>query len=206
MKGISTSTTDTFITSSGETVRYEDIFEGILKNIETYGTSGGSRLRGDTLKDIFQNAALRAVRSHGTYDESLSAPSTWGSRIAGNCETDTFRVELKRGALFSPLGENGIGAEDSVGGAAARLSGDEYEADRSIRSAEAERYILSAIASLNESYRDIITLRLLGLKVSGMARVLGCPPGVASTKLCRARKALRRALGKEFLGEFGYAV
>ena len=206
MRGISTSTTETFITSGGTVVRYADIFEGILANVETYGKTGGSRLAGQSLEDIFQNAALKAVRSHGTYDETRSAPATWGSRIADHCETDSFNRELKRCVSFASLEIPDRTAFSAVLKDPDRLASDESEADSRIRTTEAEDYIMSKIASLNDSYRSILALQLQGLRPSKMAEALGCTPGVAATTLCRARKALRRALGKQFLGEFGYAV
>lgn len=206
MRGISTSTTDTFITSGGTAVRYSDIFEGILANVETYGKTCGGRLAGQSLEDIFQNAAMKAVRSHGTYDESRSAPATWGSRIADHCETDSFNREFRRSVTFTSLEIPDRKAGTAVLKDTDRLAGDESEADSRIRTTEAEDYIMSRIASLNESYRHILALQLQGLRPSKMAEALGCTPGVAATTLCRARKALRRALGEQFLGEFGYAV
>ena len=57
-----------------------------------------------------------------------------------------------------------------------------------------------------ENQRYILDLHLQGLKPKKMAEQIGCTPGAAATLLCRARKALARELGWEFLSEYGYCA
>ena len=73
-------------TKDGRTVRFEDILEGIRKNVEIYGHNGGSDLSDEDLEDIFQNAARKAWRSawlilmtSGRYIRVNRSPPAFGS-------------------------------------------------------------------------------------------------------------------------------
>ena len=83
-------------------------------------------------------------------------------------------------------------------------SGD--SADRETEGSEAMDRIMEAIGSLKENHRLIITLQLEGMKPKKMAEIIGCSADAASTLLFRARKALKRELGKSFLADYGIAV
>lgn len=207
MEGIYTNTTDTFTTADGTTVKYEDIFRGILSNVEYYAVTGGRGLGEAAMKDIFQNAALKAIVSHGTYDPRKGArPVTWGSRIAGNCEKDTFNSETRHGATFSSLEEMEEEGRPVDACVICGHRGDEYEADAEIRAEEAEAHIMDKVENLCENYRLVIGLKIQGLKDSEMAEVMGWKPEKVHRTLCRARKALAMALGEEFMSEHGVAA
>lgn len=202
---MSTATTDTFVTDDGMVVRYQDVFAGILSNVERYGRTSGRALDGEDLKDTFQNAALKAVRSHGSFDPGLSSPSTWGSRIAGNCEKDTYREADRRGRTFTSLVQDTGSAEASLPQPMAAYRSDEFEADCAIRSSEAESLVWEKIGTLNRDYQRLLILRIEGMKSEEMAKAVGREPEYVYRTLNRARKALARALGKDFLAEYGLA-
>ena len=201
MKGISITTTSTFTTENGTVVSYNDIFESIFKNVISRGLSEEDQ------KDIFQQAAFKAVRSHGTYDPRRGAqPKTWGSRITDNCVKDHYSSASRRGLSFSSL----EGADDGDGFLPEEIigsyRGDEFEADICLRCQEAKSYILDGINSLSETYREVITLKIGGLKDNQIAKALGWKPEKVHMTFFRAKKALARKLGSEFLAEHGFAA
>lgn len=202
MKNIHINTTATFTAANGQTVHYEDIFTGIAANIEAYSPKDGWYLREEDKEDLAQDCFLRVVRSHGSYNPALSSPRTYGNRIAENCEKDTFVKAARRAITFVPFelkdedGEEYVPTQFSA-------CGEEFEADREAISHEALSYIKEKMASLSESYRQVLELHLKGLKPKKMAERLGCTPSAAATLLCRARKALAKALGRQFLSDYG---
>lgn len=209
LKNLATGTkgaTDTFINHDGNETCYKDVFDGILSNVRYYATRGGSGMDEDELTDIFQTAALKAVKSHGSYNRSKSSPGTWGSRIAGNCERDAFASWQKKNSLECPMEREDNDGDDYIPSAIQSYRSEETMADRRLESDEAMQRIGDAMDSLVESYRDVLSMKADGLKPQKMAEILGCTPSAASTELFRARKALARLLGREFLAQYGIAV
>ena len=206
MRDIKTTTTATFTTNGGQVVEYQGIFESIRSNVEVYGKTKGAFCGEEDLKDLFQDSALKAVKYHQSFDPGKSSEKTWSSRIAGNCETDWFNSNVKRFSVFEPYVTRDDDGDEYVKHTIASYRGDEFEADRDMRTFEANSRIWAAIASLNENYRYILNLHLQGMKPKKMAEVIGCSAGVAATTLCRARKALATALGAEFLADYGYTA
>ena len=59
-----------------------------------------------------------------------------------------------------------------------------------------------AIDSLSEPYQRLVTMSLDGYKTGEIAKQLGLDPENAYTRLCRAKAALRKALGTDFKDDF----
>lgn len=78
MRNIKTSATFTSI--NGKTVRFEDVYYGIDRQLG-YVTKSGF-IRKDEADDIFQDAALKASLISDSYDDTKSSPKTFGSMIA----------------------------------------------------------------------------------------------------------------------------
>lgn len=200
----STHTTDTFTTTDGKTVRCEEILEGAAKSVLCNGIKRG--MTREDMEDTFQDSCLKAWKYRGSYKPELSSPGTFGSRIAENCGKDKLEKVQRLKAHFSPMETRGKDGDDYVPMSIAGYRGDEYEADRELRTGEAIAFIESGMARLSENKRFILDLHLQGLKPKKMAEQIGCTPGAAATLLCRARKALARELGRAFLSEFGYCA
>ena len=82
-----------------------------------------------------------------------------------------------------------------------------YGADREIESKESVNRINSVVDSLPENQGYILSLSMNeGFKPRHMAEEIGCSAGAASTLLCRARKAVAKGLGRDFLAENGFAA
>ena len=61
-KDIDIRTNETFTTTNGKTVRYQEIFTGITDEIHRYGFKGGKSMSGEDLKELRQTANLNPVR------------------------------------------------------------------------------------------------------------------------------------------------
>ena len=190
-----THTNDTFTTTGGKTVRFEDIFVAIDEEVTRYGFRGGRGMSREDLEDLRQDACKKAVVSKGSYDpvKSHDCPQAYGYMIAKRCEIDAFQKLIKA-----------MPTEDVE--TISESCGDEYEADRQLESKENLSFIQDKISGLNESYRTVLKLCIQGCKPQKMASILGCTPGAASSRLFKARKVLAAALGADFLSEHGYKL
>ena len=204
MKNIYTNTNATFTTANGETVSYQEIFESVRKSVEIYGKAGGKDLSAKELEDLFQDTILKTLKSCKRFNPAKAKVSTWASRIALNAQRDAFSERNKQNTRFvRPTvhyedGEPKGSFFDNVQ--------DGYSADREVEGNEAVERIMNAIGSLNENYQFIISLQMEGMKPKKMAELIGCTADAAATLLCRARKALKKVLGKRFLAEYGIAA
>ena len=206
MENIYTNTNATFTTANGENVSYQEIFESVRKSVEIYGKAGGRDLSADELEDLFQDSILKALKYCKRFDPTKAQAKTWASRIAFNAQRDAFREHNKHLARFvRPWGDRSEDEELDYSSFFDNLPGG-YSADRGVEGSEAMDRIENAISSLNENYQFIISLQLEGLKPKKMAELIGCTADAASTLLCRARKALKKVLGKRFLAEYGIAA
>lgn len=198
-------TNETFTTRDGRIVRYEDIFEGIGKNVRYYGAHGGKDMSKEDLEDIFQDSALRVVASHENFDldKCHGVPQAYGIQVANFRERDAFIRAQKFRNTFEPLVKADKDGKEYEPQRILGSSGDEYEPDSQIESKEAQSYIWDKIDSLSEKYRRVLALAADGHKPREMAKILGCDSQQVSMILFRARKALKKALGPDFLRRYG---
>ena len=196
-----TNTDERFVAKDGSAVRYQEIFEGIDRTVRSFG-SGMSR---EDREDLFQDAALGVVRSRSGFDPGRGnrCPQAYGAMAARNCAKDAFARNARRSAAFTPLEVRDEDGDYVIPARLSGLRGGGCGADRELEASEAVAYIEGKIASLNERYRKVIELQRDGFRPRHMAAILGCSPSVASLTLFRARKALLRALGAEFLSGYG---
>ena len=203
MENIYTNTNATFTTANGETVSYQEIFESVRKNVEIYGKTGGRDLSAEDLEDLFQDSILKALKYCKKFDPGKAQARTWANRIAINAQRDAFREYNKHIARFvRPLAH---GEDNEPEGSFFDYVPGGYAADREVEANEAVDRIMNAISSLKENYQFILFLQMEGMKPKKMAEFIGCSADAAATLLCRARKALKKVLGKSFLADHGYA-
>lgn len=207
-KNLNSTTHETFTTENGNIIRYEDLFEGIRKNVEIYGHRGGNNLSKEDLEDIFQDAALKVIRSKERFDldKCHGRPQAYGSRVATLQERDAFKKAETHREKFTSFERRNEDDEyyepqDILG-----ASSEECEADRKLESKEAISYIHRKIAQLNENHRRIIELTADGYKPRQIAEILGCEPKEVSSTLFKARLALRKALGAKFMTDYGHCA
>jgi len=204
-KSYKTTTNETFTTRDGRIVRYEEIFEGIGKNVGFYGATGGKDMSKEDLEDIFQDTALKVLSSQENFDldKCHGRPQAYGSRAATFQEYDAFRKAEKYRKTFTSIVRTNEDDEECESQAILGSSGDEYEPDRQLESKEAQAYIWDKMGSLSEKYRRVLELAADGYKPREMAKILGCESQEVSMTLFRARQALKKALGPKFLRRYG---
>jgi RNA polymerase sigma factor (sigma-70 family) len=205
MKDIYTRTNAAFTTVNGEYVPYQEVFDSIKRSVEIYGRTGGKDLSAQELEDLFQDCVLKALKYKESYDPNKAKPQTWAGKIAKRAQWDAFREHNRLLDTYvhpnpphSDKDEETIGFFDQLDGG--------FATDGEVETSEAMERIQSAISSLSENYQFIISLQMNGLKPKKMAELIGCTSDAAATLLCRARKALKKALGAEFLADYGIAA
>ena len=199
-------TTEMFTAADGKSYSAEFVLKGINDNCRAYAAMNGKDFEGGDMDDTFQNSAMKFWVSKGSYDPSKGAGlSTYGSRIAGNCEKDEYKKETNRRSRFSSIDE----AEEAgcywEAESTTTYRGDEFEADYDIRKTEAEEYINTTIVGLSKDYRIVINLLSKGYSSEEIADELVWGIDKTYRMCCRARKALAKALGKDFLAENGFS-
>lgn len=196
-------TTDSFTTADGTVVSYRDIFEGVLTNVNYIAAHGGRTLTREDIQDLAQEAFLKAVMYHNSFKPELSTkPQDFGNRIAENCKRDAFKKVGRRNTRFTSMEVSGQDGDEYVPIRVAGYRGDEFETDRNLEMEELEDRVSGALDTLSESYQMLVTMSLDGLKTGEIAKRLGLDPGNTYTRLCRAKKALRKALGTDFMDDF----
>lgn len=138
-------------------------------------------------EDVAQDSFVRAFRSLDRLKEP-TAFLGWLLRIANNTATDYLRSRKSTTSLDA-LGDSVTGA--AVGRPAVTQPVFQEDIERS---EEIER-ILSALSTLPDRYREVITLKyLLGMDGETMARHLGEPAGTVRNRAFRALEKLRENL------------
>ncbi len=188
-------TNDTFTAKSGAAVRFEDIFEGISKEISRYRFKGGRHLSDQEIEDLRQEAFKKAIISVGSYDpqRSFGCPQAYGYAIALSCEKNVFRKTVRRNSVLSSQPAECEG-------------GEEFGSDREFESKEALSYIKSKIAKLPKNQRKVLELSIQGVEPEKISQLLDCSQNAVYSRLCRARLAIAEALGKTFLSEYGFGT
>lgn len=153
------------------------------------------RLAGDPgeAEDALQEALYKAWRALPRFRGDARF-ATWLYRIV-------YRVAVDRARKAKPLPVDDARLLDAAGShdpAAAAW----YDPESRWEGVEAQRELEAALQKLPPSYRAALTLYYVeGLTVRDIAGVLDVPVGTVKTHLHRARKALKRELGKERGGE-----
>ena len=204
MESFKTHTNATFTAKNGEIVSLNEIIDAINKQVEIYGNTKGRELSADDLDDIRQESLLKAWKYSNSFDPAKASVKTYASRIALNCCIDAMQRFKKEQRIFvSPVVLNRKGEEIDQDALFEYAADGCYAADFEMESEESLDRIDSAIDSLSENQRYILSLKLEGKKPKEMAEEIGCPANVVYTLLCRARKSLGSELGQDFLSQNG---
>jgi RNA polymerase sigma-70 factor (ECF subfamily) len=142
------------------------------------------RLGRDVADDVAAETFLTAFRKRDRFDPERGAVRPWLFGIATNLVGQYRRSETRRYAALSRLSGDTVGGEHEER-VAARVT------------AEGVRPRLAqAIAALPEGDRDVLLLIALGgLGYEEVAQALEIPGGTVGSRLARARRKLREALG-----------
>ena len=172
---------------AGDVAAFEKLIEAYQKKIFNlaYRMTGNF----DDAGDMAQEALVRIFKSIANFREQSSF-STWVYRITTNVCLDELRKK-KNKKVYS-LDEE-IHAED--GEIQRQIMSDDPLPDEIAEKEELKRIVNSAINSLPEEQKIVITLRdLQGLSYDEISEVLDCPVGTVKSRINRARQALKNVL------------
>lgn len=164
-----------------EPERFGEIFDAYFAEIHGYAAK---RLGPDAASDAAAQTFLEAFRGRARYDASRAAVRTWLYGIATNVVGKHRRAEvrgLRARERLAPVQDAGehtdrVDARVSAQGLRGRLAG--------------------AIAGLAPGDRDVLLLvALADLSHDEVAAALDIPYGTVGSRLNRARRKLREALG-----------
>jgi RNA polymerase sigma factor (sigma-70 family) len=141
------------------------------------------RLGPDAADDIVAETFLTAFRLRDRYDTTQPNAAPWLFGIATRLIGRHRRNEVR---FFRAIARTGV---DPVA---------ESVADRAterVAASAVRRQLSSALAGLSRQHRDVLSLVASGLGYEEVAGALGIPVGTVSSRLVRARRKVRAALG-----------
>jgi RNA polymerase sigma factor (sigma-70 family) len=141
------------------------------------------RLGPDAADDLVAETFLAAFRRRGRYDLAYGDARPWLYGIATRLIGRHRREEVR---FFRAIARTGVDP-------AAEPVADEVT-DR-VAAQAARRELATALARLSQDQRDVLLLVASGLAYEETALALGVPAGTVSSRLVRARRKVREALG-----------
>jgi RNA polymerase sigma factor (sigma-70 family) len=160
--------------------RFGALFDRHASSIHRYVAR---RLGPDVADDIVAETFLRAFRGRDRYDKVRPGAGPWLYGIATNLIRRHRRDEVR---FFRAIARTGLDP--------AAESFTEAATDRVAASA-VRRHLADAVAGLSRAQRDVLLLTASGLGYEEVADALGIPVGTVSSRLVRARRKVRAALG-----------
>jgi len=141
------------------------------------------RLGPDAADDLVAETFLVAFRRRGHYDLAHGDARPWlygiATRLIGRHRRDEVR-------FFRAIARTGVDP-------AAEPVADQVT-DR-VAAQAASRELAAAVAALSRAQRDVLLLVASGLSYQEAGLALGVPAGTVSSRLARARRKVREALG-----------
>jgi RNA polymerase sigma factor (sigma-70 family) len=167
--------------------RFASLFDRYHAEIRRYAAS---RLGGELADDVAADAFLVAFRSRQRFTADGRSGGgnvrAWLYGIATNLIRRHHRDEERRYRALARVGAD----------AGTTAHGDEDATTARLAAAEARAALAAALARLRSGDRDALLLAAVGqLDYAEVATALGIPAGTVGSRLTRARKAIRAALG-----------
>ncbi|SEG89672.1 RNA polymerase sigma-70 factor, ECF subfamily [Thermomonospora echinospora] len=161
--------------------RFDEVFDAHFDEIHRYVAA---RLGPDAAEDVVAETFLTAFRKRHAYDADRAAVRTWLFGIATKLVGKHRRAEVR---ALRALGRRGPDRP---------AAGPEERVLEEVSARRLRPELAAAIAGLNRGERDVLLLMALaGLGHDEIAAVLGVSYGTVGSRLSRARKKLRAALG-----------
>jgi RNA polymerase sigma factor (sigma-70 family) len=162
---------------------FADLYDTYFSDIYRYIAG---RLGRDVADDITADTFLVALRRRDTFDVARGGVRTWLYGIATKLVAQHRRKETRRYRALARMGTDAVA--------------DSHES-RVVSWVAAEGLqpqLAKALAALSPGERDVLLLVALGdLSHEEIAQALGIPYGTVGSRLSRARKKVRTALGQE---------
>lgn len=214
---LGTKTADTFTAANGQTIRYEELFQGAHDAMNYVANTTGKNHRLEDLEDTAQEVFQRIIDHLDSYNpEKGSNPHGFGSRVAENYCKDALKRVSKRSknqTCLSCLTLTDKEGDEYESPSLARYRSDEDEPDYGLLEAEKaefekkrDKYLNRVLRTLPKEHREILQLIKKGYKSGQIAEKLGLGLNAAYIRISRAKAAMREALGPEFRERFHYAA
>jgi RNA polymerase sigma-70 factor (ECF subfamily) len=141
----------------------------------------------DDIDDLLQNVFIKVYRNINEYNTSLLF-SSWVYRITHNEMIDWYRREKRRTTLS---------LDDEAQDIISRLITEEDHTSR-FSNEEQKQFIVEALNTLDEKYKEILLLRFFEEKsYEEIADILKIPAGTVAVRINRAKKQLQKRLIKK---------
>ncbi|GLI02190.1 DNA-directed RNA polymerase sigma-70 factor [Phytohabitans aurantiacus] len=186
MNGVSTDThadTDAAIiqASLGDPDRFAVIYDRYAATLYRYAHQ---RVGAEGADDVVADAFLSAFRGRGQYDLSRPDARPWLFGILTRKLASHHRKEKARYRAMARAAPDGV------------LEGPADEVATRVIADAARRPLAAALAALSRGDRDVLLLVAWGqLSYDEVAAALSIPPGTVGSRLNRARRKVREALG-----------
>ena len=141
------------------------------------------RLGPDSAEDLVAETFVVAFRRRGRYDGAYPDARPWLYGIATRLISRHRRDEIR---FFQAIARSGVDPASEV------LDGQVI--DR-VAAQAARPQLAGALAGLSQGQRDVLLLVASGLSYPEAGRALGVPAGTVSSRLVKARRIVRDALG-----------
>jgi RNA polymerase sigma-70 factor (ECF subfamily) len=148
--------------------------------------------RPEAAADVVQETFLTLMRQAGKFDREKGTPAAFLYGIARNHVRKAYEKERH----YLPFSSNGRDADgQEFGDAQAAMVSDAESALEGLERGEIVNVLRSAILTLPEHYREVVTLcDLEGKSYEDSAVLLDCPVGTVRSRLNRARSMLLEKL------------
>ncbi|MEU5865572.1 RNA polymerase sigma factor [Nonomuraea sp. NPDC047529] len=169
--------------SVGEPEQFATLFDRYARQIHLYAAR---RIGTQAADDIVAETFLAAFRRRDSYDTSHPLARPW---LYGIATTLVARHRRQEERMLRALARTGVDPlPEPIADAVVRR----------VAARDKERELAGALASLSRGDRDVLLLVAWeGLTYEEVARALDIPPGTVRSRLHRARKKARTALGDE---------
>jgi RNA polymerase sigma factor (sigma-70 family) len=168
---------------------FADVYERHFTEIHRYIAG---RLGRDVADDIAADTFVIALRKRDGFDASRGTLRAWLFGIATNLVARQQRAERRRYRALARAGAAGAaGARDLADGPEERVVS--WVAAEGL-----QPRLAAALARLSREERDVLLLvALADFSHEEISQALGIPYGTVGSRLSRARKKVRTALGQE---------
>ena len=218
----------TFIAANGQELPVADLKSAVRYSYNYYTKLYNLTKTGELFTDCF----FKVYSKCNTYNpEKKASLKTWSSPIVQHYLADYLKsqpgykisklqkqLEEKINWLPRELAEDGVPSSAEYGSGtfdhctkktfvdAESVADSCADTGYSLDYPDFERYIYDSISKLNPRYAEIILLTSQHYSAKEIAAELGIKQTTVNQLLFRARESLKRILGNDFLGEYGYAA
>lgn len=163
--------------------RFAEIFDRYYPEIHGYVDR---RLGADAADDIAAETFLVAFRKRDRFDAAQGVPRSWLYGIATRLVSRHRRDEVRRYRALARMG------------AEPPLDGHEERVTAQVAASDARARLGAALAGLSSGDRNVLLLvALADLTYPEVAQALGIKYGTVCSRLSRARRQVRAALGED---------